>query len=423
MIRLCSVEKNVVTIELSVELSGSMLESEERIQCAVNEAGVMLSGESLKRFDTDGSPIMTGAVKWTSKGRVDKVYQTPYGETRIGRHVYQNSAGGRTHCPLDVDARIVASSTPRFARMISHKVADSATTVVQRDLAENHGRKVSRDFVHQTAEAVGAIAQLKEESWHYETPKLARPVASVAVGIDGTCMFIAKDGWREAMSGTLSLHAEDGERLHTIHVGGAPERGKDAFLKRMAHEIAHVAALYPSATRVGLADGAKCNWTFLAEHTQFQILDFWHVAEYLDTFAKAAYPADEAARRAWLDENCHDLKNNSDAAKRILARMEEYAAGAIPAAAKEQIGAVLTYFRNNWPRMNYAYYLCKGLPIGSGVTEAACKTLVKHRLCASGMRWKEHGAGIVLSLRALVLTRDRWNQFWDKINRFGFSFA
>lgn len=90
-------------------------------------------------------------------------------------------------------------------------------------------------------------------------------------------MFIAKDGWREAMSGTLSLYAEDGERLHTIYVGGAPEYGKDAFLKRMAHEIAHVTALYPAATRVGLADGAKCNWTFLAEHTQFQILDFWHV--------------------------------------------------------------------------------------------------------------------------------------------------
>lgn len=170
MIKLCSVEKNVATIELSVELSGSMLESEERIQCAVNEAGVMLSRESLRRFGTDGSPLMTGAVKWTSKGQVDKVYQTPYGEARVGRHVYQSSAGGKTHCPLDVDARIVASSTPRFARMIAHKVADSATTVVQRDLAENHGCKVSRDFVHKTAEAVGAIAQLKGKN-----PGITRP--------------------------------------------------------------------------------------------------------------------------------------------------------------------------------------------------------------------------------------------------------
>jgi hypothetical protein len=76
MIRLCSVEKNIVTVELSVELSGSMLESEDRIQSAVNEAGVALSREALKRFDTDGSPVMTGAFKWTSKGQVDKVYHT-----------------------------------------------------------------------------------------------------------------------------------------------------------------------------------------------------------------------------------------------------------------------------------------------------------------------------------------------------------
>lgn len=423
MIKLCSVENDSIVIELRVALSGSMLEAEDRIQAALNEAGVMLSQEALKRFDTDGSPIQTGAIKWSSKGQVEKVYQTPYGETRVERHVYQTSGGGKTYCPLDVDARIVASSTPRFARMISHKVANNATTVVQEDLEENHGRKVSRDFVHRTAETVGAIAQSKEESWQYETPKLPRPVASVAVGLDGTCMFISQDGWREAMSGTISLYADDGERLHTIYIGGAPEYGKGVFLKRMEHEIAHLKTLYPKATWVGLADGAKCNWTFLAEHTSLQIIDFWHVAEYLETFAKAIFPSDDEGRRIWLDENCHALKNDPDAAKSILAHMEERAVGAHPLAVKEQIDGVITYFRNHWYQMNYHYYLCKGLPIGSGVTEAACKTLVKHRLCASGMRWKERGAGIVLSLRALVLTKSRWAQFWEKINRFGFSFA
>jgi len=54
-----------------------------------------------------------------------------------------------------------------------------------------------------------------------------------------------------------------------------------------------------------------------------------------------------------------------------------------------------------------------------GVTEAACKTLVKQRLCASGMRWKRKGAGIVLSLRALTHTVGRWTQFWQKIDQFG----
>ena len=69
--------------------------------------------------------------------------------------------------------------------------------------------------------------------------------------------------------------------------------------------------------------------------------------------------------------------------------------------------------------MDYPYHVKQQLPIGSGVTEAACKTLVKQRLCCSGMRWKNQGAGIVLTLRALVQTSARWMQFWKKINQYG----
>ena len=68
--------------------------------------------------------------------------------------------------------------------------------------------------------------------------------------------------------------------------------------------------------------------------------------------------------------------------------------------------------------MHYPEFVAAGLPIGSGVTEAACKTLVKQRLCASGMRWKDKGATIVLSLRALTQTVGRWAQFWEKIDQF-----
>jgi hypothetical protein len=69
------------------------------------------------------------------------------------------------------------------------------------------------------------------------------------------------------------------------------------------------------------------------------------------------------------------------------------------------------------------YYLHKllGLPIGSGVTEAACKSVVKERLCGSGMKWSSQGAGDVLRLRALVKSKGRWEDFWEKAARFGFS--
>lgn len=58
--------------------------------------------------------------------------------------------------------------------------------------------------------------------------------------------------------------------------------------------------------------------------------------------------------------------------------------------------------------MDYAGFLAEGLPIGSSVTETACKSLLKQRLCASGMCWKNQGAKIMLRLRALTQTVGRW---------------
>ena len=78
-------------------------------------------------------------------------------------------------------------------------------------------------------------------------------------------------------------------------------------------------------------------------------------------------------------------------------------------------------FTNQAHRMNYDEYREMNLPIGSGVTEAACKTLVKQRLCQSGMKWKDKGAALVLRLRALVCTKGCWDQFWDRINQAGLA--
>ena len=86
---------------------------------------------------------------------------------------------------------------------------------------------------------------------------------------------------------------------------------------------------------------------------------------------------------------------------------------------KENLLAALTYFINHRHMMDYATQMKQQLPIGSGVTEAACKTLVKQRLCGPGMRWKEKGAKVILSLRALVQSRGRWQQFWGNIEQYG----
>ena len=79
----------------------------------------------------------------------------------------------------------------------------------------------------------------------------------------------------------------------------------------------------------------------------------------------------------------------------------------------------ITYFKNNKSRMQYTKNLKRKLPIGSGVIEAACKTIVKSRLCRTGMKWKSKGVKIVVSLRAMIKSSGKWNLFWDKINNNG----
>jgi hypothetical protein len=45
--------------------------------------------------------------------------------------------------------------------------------------------------------------------------------------------------------------------------------------------------------------------------------------------------------------------------------------------------------------MDYTMHADTSLPIGSGVAEAACKTLVKQGLCGLSMRWKDKGAKVI----------------------------
>lgn len=423
--RVVEVKGSQIKIELTVDRSRSMLETEEAIQVALNEAGCLASREALRYFDTDGSPIQIGPEIWRTKGQQPKCYQTPYGEVELERHVYQRSGGGATYCPLEREARLVITSTPRFAKQVSSKLAQGAARDVRRDLAENHARPVAVSYLQRLSEAIGTVVQAKEADWKYALPELEAAVASVAVGLDGTCMLLCEEGWREAMVGTIALFNAEGERQHTLYVAATPEYGKQTFLDRLERELERVKAAYPQATAIGLADGAESNWRFLTPRTTVRLIDFYHASGYLQTAAEAAFPKtqDQAQRQTWLQDRCHRLKHEPDSAQALLQEMQRLPTAGLTATQREQLQSAITYFYYHHPQMDYAGALENHWPIGSGVTEAACKTLIKQRLCRSGMRWKQKGAAVVLSLRALMLTPDRWRQFWDKLDQFGFPVA
>jgi hypothetical protein len=413
------------TLQIEVRYNDSMLDFEEALQQGLNEAGVLATAEGLKQFDTDGSPSTVGPVKFTSKGQVEKDYQTPYGVATVARHVYQSPEGGPTYCPLDRDARIVVSSTPRFAKVLSHKYAEFSSPRVQVDLAENHGRTVSRCLIQDVADAVAAAAMAKEEDWSYTLPKFEVPPATVAISLDGTCLLMGEDGWRETMVGTLSFYDPDGERQHTIYLAATPEYGKAKFLGRMEAEIGRAKAKCPEARYVGIADGAKGNWDFLGRHTDVQVTDYWHAAEYLGKAAVVLYRGQPRTREAWLDDACHRLKHEPGGAEWVLKRLRSLARERPWAKGDEDVERAITDFANQSGagRMDYAGRVAANEPIGSGVTEAACQVIVKQRLCGPGMKWTEGGSAVVLSLRTLSYTPERWGQFWSKVDRWGFPVA
>jgi hypothetical protein len=78
----------LIKLEIFIPKGKGMLETEEIIQSHVNKAGLIATESALWGFDTDGSPITIDGKKYTSKGKVSKAYQTPYGEITVPRHVY-----------------------------------------------------------------------------------------------------------------------------------------------------------------------------------------------------------------------------------------------------------------------------------------------------------------------------------------------
>lgn len=411
-----------VTIKLEVEFSSSMLKTEEAIQQALNQAGILATQEAIKKFDTDGSPLIIGKIKYTSKSKkINRDYESPYGKVSVERFVYQTSAGGKIFCPLEERARMIGSATPLFAKIISSKYADKGAKRVQTDLRENHGRNISKSFLQDTAEYVGTIAQTKEESWHYEIPKINEPVKAIAIGVDGTCMYITEEGYRQAMVGTIALYNFEGKRLHTTYIAAAPEYGKETFINRVKNEIQKIKEKYPTVEYIGIADGAPDNWTFLEKHTSKQILDFYHTTEYVTKVANVLFGTKKnEVRTKWLKDECHSLKHENDYAEILLEEMKKIKKEKdLSKENEELLNQSITYFKNHKHQMGYAKNVKNKLPIGSGVTEAACKVIIKQRLCCSGMKWKSPGAKVVLSLRCLNYTDGRWQQFWSKIDQYG----
>ena len=336
------------------------------------------------------------------------------------RHVYQSSLGGATYVPADKQARIVSKATPRLAKIIGYHYGQTASREVIQSMKLSHDLDLNVSYIQDLSSSLSAICEEKKDKWTYLIPQhIVSQTTSIALSRDGTTTRIKSEGYRETMCGSLSCYDSEGERIYGVYIGNGPEDKKHTFNTHFSNEIKQIKAVFPTIKYIGLADGAVDGWTYLESQTDVQILDFFHAAGYISDFSKAYFEQKTEANQ-WFETQKHILKNQKKGAKKNLKIMKELFKKMPQGIAKIECQKSITYFENNLHRMNYESYLKCGYPIGSGVIEAACKTLIKQRLSRSGMVWTTEGVNKVLAIRQLVLSEDRWTQFWQKIERYGF---
>ena len=68
-------------------------------------------------------------------------------------------------------------------------------------------------------------------------------------------------------------------------------------------------------------------------------------------------------------------------------------------ATKPILRQVRDYLTDHLEHIQYQVFKKRGLPIGSGMVESACKWLIQQRFKGTGMRWSEDGFNHLLHLR------------------------
>jgi len=188
--------------------------------------------------------------------------------------------------------------------------------------------------------------------------------------------------------------------------------GKAAAIQRLASWAARREGRHIRG-RVALTDGAEpLQKQMLAKLSGFTlVLDIIHVDEYLWKAGTAIYGETDPKRAEWVAAQLLDIL--SSRAALVIQHLEDKAGTVRKGSqAGKVFQQVANYLRRNQPYMDYADYLQRGWPIGTGVIEGVCRHLVKDRMELSGMRWTISGAGSLLALRSVNENGD-WEEFHE----------
>lgn len=366
--------------------------------------------------------------------RRPKQLLTALGPVRYQRAYYLCPHCEKGHSPRDRELDVEGVSfSPAVRRMMAAVGSESSFEQGREQLALLAGIEVPAKAVERHAEAIGADIEAAAQAEIGRAKQLDLPaVAGPAVPL----LYIEMDG-----SGVPTVRAETAGRTGKIE--GQPARTREAKLGcvftqsgtdpegrplRDPQSTSYVAAietaeefglrLYSEAWRRGwsraqkkvvIGDGALWIWNLAHQHFPgaIEIVDLYHARQHLWELSAKLFGADGEARRCWLGRALDQLDNGRIEA--LGKTLRELQAGI--AELDKLVVVEAEYFERNAERMRYPAFREQGLFVGSGVVEAACKTVIGNRLKRSGMFWTVRGANAILALRCCRLS-GRFEDFW-----------
>ena len=376
-----------------------------------------------------------------AQSRNTHVY-TSFGTIALKRHMYRccdKHSGLSCRSPAEMALGLMEGATPAFAEAATRYFAEAGATqasVLQR-LKESHGVSMGvkklRNLAAKRAEIVAESQSDRLANRLLELLERAdasrgthKPVLSV--GRDGVTLREYRHRFFEVASvGTLAVYDRRGMRLGTVYLGCVPESKQVQLSTRLDAILQEVLRRWegrlPRLSYVTDAGDNETNYyrdvlrpmkhPRTGEALQWvRVVDFYHAMERVWTISRTLFGDDERAGVAWARRMGKLLKTPNGPFRVLHAAAAMKARRAMSKVQRTEYAKAYEYLRVRTQWMQYANYQRVGVPLGSGVTEAACKTLVAQRLKLSGMRWKKPGSQAILDLRSELLSGT-----WAESNR------
>lgn len=201
------------------------------------------------------------------------------------------------------------------------------------------------------------------------------------------------------------------ERFKEMKIGlfyDQQKKHRHAFVTQANSEVfgpllkAHAAqvAFEQADECISLTDGAKwiagqiCRMLLLIK---VMLLDFYHVSQHVHAAAKCCLGETQEAKD-WTAARLKEIKELGVAP--VLAAIDALAKRIRAPAKRASLRCLRDYVVARLGLLDYPMALAKGYDIGSGPTEAMCKTLTL-RLKRPGMKWDRDHAAAMMNLTAL----------------------